>query len=274
MQRSLYSSVLFLTLLFSFQNCSNSTNSNGNGQNQNSQYPFSTPSIYFKSTQKIVIEVYYEPGADPFTGTSGKGTPYWQIFQDNIAAIMQYRSQAPVLVVPKSLPEMTPMSSFNRNSWTNADILNLNSNYRQANSSETESRFYIYFLKGYFDSGNGPSTSVIGVSLTGTPVIAMFKQVIQASSSNPTGVVAKFVEQSTLVHEMGHALGFVNNGVPVTSNYQDTAHGAHSMDSNCVMYWLNEGSTDLALFIQKYISSSSNVMWGTNVLDDAKAFSQ
>lgn len=272
--RILTTTVVFFFLIFSFQNCSNSKSNSDGGQNQNSQFPFSNPNVYFKSTQKIVIEVYYEPGAEPFTGTSNKGTPFWQIFQDNLVSVMQYRSSMPVMVVPKSITEMTAMSPFNRSNWTTADILNLNTNYKQGISSQNESRFYVYFLKGYFDSGTGPSTGTIGVSLSGTPVIAIFKQVVQSTSSNPNGLVPKFVEQSTLIHEMGHALGFVNNGVPLTASYQDSAHGAHSLDANCVMYWQNEGAADLSAFVQKYISSASNVMWGANILSDAKSFSQ
>lgn len=272
--RNLSLAAVFFSLLFSFQNCSNQSSPSDSGQNQNSNFPYASPSIYFKSTKKIIVEVYYETGAEPFVGTSGKGTPYWQILQDNLVALLQYRSQVPVFVVPKNINEMTSMGSIGRSNWSTTDILNLFNNYRQGVSSAEESRFYIYFLKGYYDSGSGASTGTIGVSLSGTPVIAMFKQVIQASSSNPTGIVPKYVEQSTLVHEMGHALGFVNNGVPMTSNYQDTAHGAHSLDSNCVMYWQNEGATDLVNFIQKYMVSASNVMWGSNVLDDARNFSQ
>ncbi|MEN0059089.1 MAG: hypothetical protein AAGB31_09655, partial [Bdellovibrio sp.] len=115
---------------------------------------------------------------------------------------------------------------------------------------------------------------VIGVSLTGTPIIAIFKDVVQSTSGNPNGAVPKFVEQSTMVHEMGHALGFVNNGVPMVTSHQDTAHGAHTTNSNCVMYWLNEGTSDLTQFVLHYINSGNTVMWGSQVLQDAQAYSQ
>ncbi|HEY1079471.1 MAG TPA: hypothetical protein VGE46_05215, partial [Bdellovibrio sp.] len=91
---------------------------------------------------------------------------------------------------------------------------------------------------------------------------------------NPNGPIPKYVEQSTLVHEMGHALGFVNNGVTLASAHQDTAHGAHTTNPNCVMYWQNEGASDLASFVQNFITNNTTVMWGAEVLQDARNFSQ
>lgn len=228
---------------------------------------------YFKVSTQVTIEVHYEPGAEPFVGANASGRVYWTILRDNLQAIFQYRSSPPILDVPTQLSEMHPLLAQGRTSWTSQDIQSLFIQNHQNPSSSSEARFYIYFLNGYYNDGSGPNTGTIGVQLTGTPIIAIFKSVVAASGSNPNGPVPKFVEQSTLVHEMGHALGFVNNGVPMTADYQDAAHGAHSNDPNCVMYYLNEGAGDLAAFIQKYLQSSSVTMWGPNVLDDARSIS-
>ncbi|WP_374078607.1 hypothetical protein [Bdellovibrio bacteriovorus] len=267
-RRTALVSFFLLSTLLLFQNCSNT------GQDSQTSFPHSSPTLYFKSTQRIVVEVYYEPGAEPFTGTTLSGMNYWQILEDNLNAIFQYRSSLPVLVVPRALNEMTALPSQGKSSWLGTDILNLNSQYKQAEPSATEARFYLYFLNGYYNSGSGPTSSVIGVSLSGTPIIAIFKDVVESTGHNPSGPVPKYVEQSTLVHEMGHALGFVNNGVPMATSHQDTAHGAHTTNSNCVMYWQNEGASDLSSFVQQYITSGTTVMWGSEVLQDAQNFSQ
>ena len=99
----------------------------------------------------------------------------------------------------------------------------------------------------------------------------MFKDVIKATGGN---FVQRYVEQSTLVHEMGHALGFVNNGIPMASPHQDTEHGAHTTNSNCVMYYLNEGASDMASFVGRFITGGDINMWGPEVLSDAEAFSK
>jgi hypothetical protein len=75
-----------------------------------------------------------------------------------------------------------------------------------------------------------------------------------------------------LVHELAHSVGFVNNGVTLRSAHHDTNHGAHCSNPNCVMYYLNEGSTDLSSFIDKFKDSQNAVMFDDACLYDAKSF--
>lgn len=235
--------------------------------NQTETFPYSKASYYFKQSTRFVIEMYYETGAEPFTGSLPGGRQIMSIFTDNITDILKYKSVTPTLVSPTSLSEMTLMATQSKSSWTAEDVLSLHNQYKSAESTETQSVFYIYFLKGYASAGS----SVIGFSIKGTPIIALFKDVIASTGNQST---QKFVEQSTLVHEMGHALGFVGNGVPLASDHQDTNNGAHTTNNECVMFWLNEGSSDLANFVTRFISSSSVIMWGSQVLADAQAYSE
>lgn len=230
-------------------------------------YLSSTATNYFSTSKKIVLEVYYEPGAEPFVGSTVSGMPYWKILEDNLNAIFKYRSSIPIIIVPKAIADMTAIPAQNKSKWTPDDIVNLHSTYKQSTPSDTEALFYIYFVKGVA----AESTSVIAESINGTPVIGVFKDVI-TTTGGP--IVQRYVEQSTLVHEMGHALGFVNNGVPMKTPHQDTAHGAHSTNSNCVMYWMNEGKTDMIGFVARFITTGETVMWGPEIIEDAKAFSK
>lgn len=232
-----------------------------------SLFPLSSANKYFKTTEKVVVEVYYEPGAEPFTGDTAFSAPYWGLLEDNLRAIFQFRTSPPVLEVPKLLSQMHELPVQNKTSWTAEEILALNIKYKQSLPTETEAHFYIYFLKGHLNGNTG----VIGASLDGTPILGIFKNVI-TNSGGP--IVQRYVEQSTIIHELGHALGFVNNGVPMKTSHQDPAHGAHTTNSSCVMYWLNEGVSDLTQFIIHFINTGNTVMWGPEVLADAKAFSK
>ena len=254
-------SILILTLLLAI--------SCGKEESKKSEavtFPLSTASRYFKTSQKVIVEVYYEPGAEPFTGNNPFGRPYWGLLEDNLVSIFQYRSTPPQLTVPKLQSEMRALPAQNKTQWSADDILELNKTYRQASPTESEARFYIYFLNGTLSGNSG----VIGASVNGTPVLAVFKSVVTASGG---AIVQRYVEQSTIIHEMGHALGFVNSGVPMKTPHQDTAHGAHTTNSNCVMYWLNEGTTDLTQFIVHFITTGNTVMWGPEVLADAQNYS-
>jgi len=237
------------------------------GFNVQSLYPLSTSTNYFKNTSEIIIEVYYEEGAEPYTGNRNNGEPLWGILEDNLNAIFQYRSIKPDIIIPTDISKMNKLTSFNKSKWSVENVLDLNSKYKLQSTTKDKAIFYIYFLNGNAESGN----NIIGFNINRSPVIAIFKDVIKMSGSEYT---KRFVEQSTLVHEMGHALGFVNNGVPLSQNHQDQEHGAHTVNDECVMYWMNEGTSDLISYVQKYIASGSTVMWGKEVLDDAKNFSQ
>jgi hypothetical protein len=263
--------LLGICTILLFQNCSR----DGGTISYADSFPNSLPQYYFKSTQKVVVEVYYEPGAEPFVGTASNGNPYWNIVEDNLNAIFQYRSQAPVMVVPKVLTDMTALPAQNRSTWSGTDIMNLFIDHHQGIASKTEARFYIYFLKGnYYTKKSGVNTSVLGVSINGTPLIAMFKDVIKGTGNNPNGIVRRYIEQSSLVHELGHGLGFVNNGVPMVTDHQDKDHGAHTTNQDCVMFWQNEGEADLLNFIQHYMTTGNTVMWGQEVLADVQAYSE
>lgn len=270
--RSLAKISFFIISIFTvvlFQNCSTGPTENGI-----SAYPYSTPQIYFQSTQKVEVEVYYEPAAEPFTGSTLQGKKYWSLLQDNLESIFQYRSQPPTIVSPLELSDMGILPAQNKQTWLATDILALHKQNFRGSSSPLESRFYIYFLKGYYSSGAGPENGVIGVSIGGTPVIAIFKDVVKSTGAKEDGPIPKYVEQSTLIHEMGHALGLVNNGVPMSTSHQDTAHGTHTNNSNCVMYWQNEGLSDLKAFVEKRITSGTTVMWGPEVLRDVQNYSK
>lgn len=257
-----------LTGLVLFENCSVKS------MNAPLLYAQAIPSNYFKTTTDVTIEVYYEAGAEPYTGNTTQGRPYWGILETNLEAIFQYRSTAVALEVPTTLSQMTNLPLQAKSSWTSEDLIALHQRHHSQVPTASHARFYIYFLNGNFSEGGVTQNGVLGVSVGGTPILAIFKDVIQTSGMTPNGPVAKFVEQSTLVHEVGHALGFVNNGVPMVSQHQDSAHGAHTMNSDCVMYYLNEGVSDMSAFIQRYLASSSVVMWGPEVLADAQNFSR
>lgn len=43
---------------------------------QDTAFLTSKASLYFQSSKKVVVEVYYEPGAEPFTGSTASGMPF------------------------------------------------------------------------------------------------------------------------------------------------------------------------------------------------------
>jgi hypothetical protein len=263
--------VFSFILLLAFSGCSGDGGSSSPSSSGQSAQELATdiPAL-FSTVSQISVKVFYEPGAVPYEGTTQNGFPYWSILEANISILFDSRSLIPDVYVPRNVREMTPLSKQNKSSWIAQDIMNLAESVVTDYSSSPKAQFYIFFVKGYLHDNGKNETSVIGASLTDTPIIVVFKDVVISTGASPT--LVKYVEQTTLVHEFGHAMGLVNNGVPLSTNHQDTAHGHHCSNNDCVMYWLNEGASDLMGFVQKYMSTGDPVMFGQECLDDAKSF--
>lgn len=249
--------------------------------------PYDLPSSFFSpAVSQFYVEVAYEvgptpaptgsssAGAEPYVGQTATGYPYWSILEDNLKSATAQKTPQPTITVPKSLAEMRAIPNQNKLTWTPTEIYGFAEANRLHRSTPSTGSFFILFLTGYLDDDSNPgspNTNVIGVSLSGSTVIAIFKPVVRSSGNN-AGLVPKYVEQSTMVHEIGHALGLVNNGIPMTTSHQDSSHGAHCNNPNCVMYWENEGVANLRNFIQQIISGGSTTIYGSECLNDINAY--
>lgn len=223
-------------------------------------------SAYF-STSEIKVKVYYEPGAEPYTSDVNPLIQfyYWSLLEDNLKALFTGRKIEPVLSIPKSLDEMTLLPLANKSTWNINDVQNL---AHQHSSGSTSSTFEFFFVNGYASDSN----NIIAFHINGTRTIVVFKDVIRsAGSGEGLDAVPKYVEQATLIHEMGHALGLVNNGIPMKEPHQD--HNAHCSNENCVMYYTNEGSpAALAKYIKNVILNRDTIMFDDKCLKDARSF--
>lgn len=227
------------------------------------------PALY-STVSSINVEVVYEPGAEPFTGTNPGGVQYWSILEENIRALFQGRSIEPQVSVPKDLSGMMMIDPQDRPSWSAEEIVGLAGRIAGNPGDPSIAEIYVMFMKGYFNEDGTDNPKVVGVSVTGTPIIAVFKDVILTTSA--TSLVARHVEQATLVHEFGHLAGIVDSGVPMVSPHLDPEHLKHCTNDTCVMYWQNEGAEDFALFIQQMIDTGSLVMFCEQCLQDTRSY--
>lgn len=215
--------------------------------------------------KKIEIKVFYEIGAEPFT-EGPLGFKFWNILSENLEALFPHLPAGQILV-PKDLTHMSKISKKNKTSWSAADVQELASSLGASSQNEI-SRFNIFFVNGFSNQGE----SVIGFHVTGTNTMVVFKDVIKNSGQDPLGLVPKYVEQATLIHEMGHAVGLVSNGVPTTSSHHDSSHGHHCSNPECVMYYTNEGLSSMIEFLKRAGMTGSSVMFDKGCLDDTKKY--
>lgn len=216
-------------------------------------------------SSELNLAIYYEEGAEPYTDElSVLNLKLWDLFQTNISSLLEGRNIT--LKVPKTLPEMTKLSKSGKKTWSIDDILSLSRANPIPEKNSTTS-FQIFFVNGVAELNSG----IIGFHVDKTRIIAVFKDVIRNTAASDE-LVPKYVEQVTLIHEMGHALGLVNNGLSMISSHQDSANGAHCSNPNCVMYHENEGAASLIKFVSKVKDEKNLIMFDVQCLEDARSF--
>lgn len=215
----------------------------------------------------IRLEVDYESDAAPYTGNILLVGDTWDVFHTNLEALLA-PSQA-VLDAPRTLAEMDAFPAQGKASYTVAELLGLSADTLDDPGDETTATFHALWVDGYFEQGGEVRTGVLGVSIGATRVVAMFKPVI--ANLGPTQAGRNLGEQAVLVHELGHALGLVDNGVAPVADHHDEEHGAHCANDGCVMYWALENSGALNDFVAQQITDSDSVLFDQDCRDDVSA---
>lgn len=223
--------------------------------------------LFGPGVEQIILEVDYEAGAAPFDAYPRRDGSPWELLEDNLEALFA-QSTPRTLIVPKTLSEMQGLGALSSGpDFTTSEILEIAAASRDIESTESSRSFYIVFLDGFFEDQGVRQEQVLGVSIADTGVIAMFKPVVGISDD----ALSRFVEQTTLIHEIGHAVGLVDNGLPPASDHVDEENGAHCTNDRCVMYWLNERVADAIRFARERFMGEDTVVFGQECLHDAYA---
>lgn len=226
-------------------------------------------SAFDDSVTQIRIEIDYERNNEPYTGeVIGFGDP----FDLTVANLERIFSGTRTLDVPTTLDAMDEIPVIADEQLSADDLLEIAADHRDLADELDTKTYYVVFVSGNFFADGAAQPGVLGVSLGDTGVIAMFKDVIESTAVPGVPDLERFVEQSALVHELGHAVGLVDSGVPaVATDHHDVAHGAHCTNNRCVMYWLHEGASDMAMFARDVVVSGDTILFDDACLADVDA---
>lgn len=95
---------------------------------------------------------------------------------------------------------------------------------------------YYLYVDGHSDR-DSDTGRILGYAYHGSSLI-MFAETMADVSGGLLGLGE--VEPTVLVHEAGHLLGLVNNGVDMVEDHQDVEHGHHDDNEDCIMFWAAE----------------------------------
>lgn len=224
--------------------------------------------VFDPDVASVDVEIDYETRNAPYTGPILAFGDTFDLLLTNLDRIFSGQKQ---LVVPTTVGEMEDVGGIDDEELTVDDLLALAELHRDGADSSAAKHYYVIFVSGNFADADGVQTGVLGVSIGHTGVVAMFKDVIAGTGVPAFPNLERYVEQSTLIHELGHAIGLVDNGVAMVADHRDADHGAHCTNQDCVMYWLNEGASDAAQFARDRVTGGDDVLFGPECLDDVDA---
>lgn len=126
--------------------------------------------------------------------------------------------------------------------WTDKDILDYADAHQDVKTSGKTAALHMLFLDGRYSNDQvlGVTFSTSDGSRSGP--IAIFSQALK-DDCGPlclSGTTPAF--KAVTIHELGHAIGLVNNGVPMVNDHEDKGHPGHSSNNGDVMYYAAETS--------------------------------
>ncbi|PJZ75528.1 hypothetical protein [Leptospira neocaledonica] len=225
-------------------------------------------SVYFSTVRSLDLEVAYETDAEPFTGNfTIAGSNIWNVTDSNMQDVFADRGYSVAVTVPSDLSEMNEIPNQNRSTWSVNQLLDLVSKYRKRSSDYQSTSFFIVYVRGELADAPGViAVTISGVLGIGPPVIFVFKDMIEQFDSIVSPDRVEKAEQMTVTHELGHALGLVNAGIPLYSSHQDKEHGNHCSNETCGMFWALSDSK-----VESF-SPSSPLIFGQECRDDIRNY--
>ncbi len=208
---------------------------------------------------KLVIDIAYESKAAPY---KNYGDTLASVF--TITSLNELLKNHEIKVQYPSDSAMINLDWITERNYTKSDIKNLAN--RIVNRPPQVSQIKLLFLNGYYTQENRVQKDVLGINIDNTSIVAIFKPVVQTSSQNRQ--IRTLIEQCTITHEIGHAIGLVNTKIKEQSKHSIIKNGAHCTNSNCVMYWQNNEAAVLN-FIRQDNRSPFN-LFGEQCMIDVK----
>jgi hypothetical protein len=130
--------------------------------------------------------------------------------------------------------------------WSQKDLLDYSDAHFGTGTGSKTVAIHLLFVDGTYDQGNVLGATFSRETNSGKVVetgpVVIFSERIEAGCGPlcPTGTAPAF--RAVTLHEFGHAIGLVNNGVEMVRDHEDDAHPGHSANRNSVMYWEVETS--------------------------------
>lgn len=146
--------------------------------------------------------------------------------------------------------------------WTFTELDALATSTFDLPAAADTTKIHILFVDGHAVEDTQDS-KILGVAWANTHLV-MFKKTIEDTCKNALPLLSeelcRSAEQSIWLHELGHIIGLVDNGVPMVMAHKDAAHGAHDSSDGCVMYWAYEGKGAIDALVSRFTGGDQSAL--------------
>jgi hypothetical protein len=223
--------------------------------------------VFSSGVRHVLVEIDFANGAEPYTDElEPLGDPF-TLTVENLEALFGGSKD---LIIPQSLSEMEAID-VPPGPYDGGSLVRLAEAHRDFGAGPDVVSYYAVWLDGFYEKNGKVDEAVLGAALPDYGIVAMFKPAVRNMDHSIVRTLARFTEQSAFVHEMGHVLGLVGTGLPQVTEHEDPDHAGHCDNPDCVMFWANEGPTNLGRFTQQFVASGNDVLFDAACLNDAHA---
>lgn len=156
--------------------------------------------------------------------------------------------------------------------WSNSELLRLAEETGKLEVPVGTIKLHVLLVDGHsaMDTAEG---KVLGLAFPWTHLVLFRRTLDEICGKGPliTPPACVEAEWGVWVHEVGHQLGLVNNGLVMVNNHQDAPHGAHDSNDRCIMYWAYEGSGILDAIGKGLFGSAPNMGFDDACMADINA---
>lgn len=151
--------------------------------------------------------------------------------------------------------------------WTFEELETLADETFDLEVDDGTAKIHVIYVDGSYENEN-----VLGVAWANRHLV-MFSGTLESSCDRPLvgESLCEVAESSVLLHELGHVVGLVDNGVEMVEPHADEEHGAHDESDECVMYWAYEGVGVIDVLASRLTGSSPELDFGPNCKADLAA---
>lgn len=222
--------------------------------------------LFSDSVGSFEVMVFYEVGATPYVGNiTGTSTNIWELTKSSFTALFN-NHVGRFIFVPNIIGQMIQIPDQNKTSWSQSELFKLGDQYAPDLMHQGDARLSIIFLNGSYN-GNG---DILGTHIRGTQFAFVFKDNVAAAGGDAKAQA--YIEQAAVVHNLGHASGLVNNGVPMVGNYEDPQNPHHNKNPQCVMNAMIDSRMQALGALATAISSNRLILFGSEPLVDGRTY--